>query len=382
MFTFRPSHHPLYLLTSSLRMCILSLISLLFIVGCGPSRAYQDRQEFENLIPILKKGDAQAKRVLDTYLLTYRQRAIGNPFAEIEESPHAQEARELYESSAHTLKMYRLWHQSWNLLWTRGRTKGLDAFRAFQKELESASRPNLYLKEVKQVIQDLDNQIPPSQWSPKGVRWVGVSHIASSAKDSTGVCVSVHEITVDQYKRCVDAGVCSLPDQGGSCLWGRAGYSSYPINCVSWYQAQKYSEWVGGRLPNKQEWEWVSKSGSKGWKYPWGDESPRCIHGVLSGNEDSCVGELSPVCRKQDGLSLQGVCDLVGNVREWIECTGTECKQKIRGHLGDSWRTVVYHANYTRVEYVDPNYRYYDLGFRPLRECISHPIPPHPLTQD
>jgi hypothetical protein len=354
----------------------------MFLNGCGSSHSQTDRREFERLIPILKKGNTHAKHALDTYLLTYRQRAIGNPFAEIEDSPHAQEAREIYASSAHILKMYRLWHMAWNTLWIRGYSHGLKKFKSFKTVLESTSRSTLYLSEVKQVIQDLSNRVPPTQWSPKGVRWVGVAQNVPAPKPSTGLCVSAHEITVEQYKRCVDAGVCDLPDQGGSCLWNRAGYSSYPINCISWYQADTYSQWVGGRLPTKEEWLWIASSGEKGWKYPWGDEPPRCIHGVLSGNEESCTQELSPVCRKQDGLSLQGVCDLVGNVREWIQCTSDECKQKIRGHLGESWRTVVYHANYTRVEYVDPNYRYYDLGFRPIRGCITHPIPPHPLTQD
>ena len=368
-------------LPQSIYSMTLLIISLMMLNACGGDQArLRDRQEFEKLIPTLKQGDQKAKQVLEHYLLTYRQRAIGNPFAEIEDSPHAQEAREIYESSAHILKRYRLWHQAWNTLWTRGSQKGLKAFLSLQKELKSATRPTLYAEEVKEVIEDLQNQSTPSQWSPKGVRWMGVSTLSTDAQSSKGLCTSLNEITVKQYTRCVEAGRCSEPDQGGSCLWGKAGYSSYPINCVSWHQAQEYSKWVGGRLPTKREWIWIARSAEKSWSYPWGDEDLRCVHGVLSGNEQSCSKGLSPVCRKPEGLSLHGVCDLVGNVREWLHCEDDECRRSIRGHIGESWRTVVYHAQYRRVEEVDPNYRYYDLGFRPIRECIDHPLPPHPLT--
>ncbi len=39
----------------------------------------------------------------------------------------------------------------------------------------------------------------------------------------------------------------------------RKGYENYPAAFVSWYAAQHYAEWCGGRLPTEAEWEYLAK---------------------------------------------------------------------------------------------------------------------------
>ena len=43
-----------------------------------------------------------------------------------------------------------------------------------------------------------------------------------------------------------------------------------PVENVTWYDAKKYCEKIGKRLPREEEWEYAYRAGSMA-KYPWGD---------------------------------------------------------------------------------------------------------------
>jgi len=129
------------------------------------------------------------------------------------------------------------------------------------------------------------------------------------------------EVTVEQYKACVDAGSCSAPDDGWeSCNWGYSDRGSHPINCVDWDQAQDFANWVGGRLPSEAEWEYAARSGGRDWKYPWGDEAATCERAVMYDGGDGCGRDSTwPVCSKPSGNTTHGLCDMAGNVWEWVQ---------------------------------------------------------------
>jgi iron(II)-dependent oxidoreductase len=128
------------------------------------------------------------------------------------------------------------------------------------------------------------------------------------------------EVTAAQYAACVSAGACSTPGTGSSCHWNQAGYENHPINCVQWQQAVDFCEWIGGRLPTEAEFEYAARSGGQAITYPWGDEEATCQYAVMSDGGWGCgTGGGLPVCSKPDGNSDQGVCDLSGNVWEWIQ---------------------------------------------------------------
>ena len=145
------------------------------------------------------------------------------------------------------------------------------------------------------------------------------------------------EVTVAQYRACVDAGACDPPN----CNRERSGrpptiivcnYSQdrddHPVNFVSWLNARQFAAWVGARLPSESEWEYAARSGGQDIDYPWGDDEASCLHADIwnpNGNpigfgEQSCGGAgTSAVCSRPEGNSDQGVCDLIGNVREWLQ---------------------------------------------------------------
>ena len=131
------------------------------------------------------------------------------------------------------------------------------------------------------------------------------------------------EVTVAQYAQCVNSGFCSPPasDHDG-CNWGLAGFEQHPVNCVTWYQASQFCEWFGGRLLTEAEWEFAARSGGDSRDFPWGMDKPSCAFAVMTdaaGVSGCGNGRTWPVCSKPEGRTDQGLCDMAGNVYEWVE---------------------------------------------------------------
>jgi len=85
----------------------------------------------------------------------------------------------------------------------------------------------------------------------------------------------------------------------------------YPVACMSWYQAEAYANWRGGRLPTEAEWEYAAR-GPESLIYPWGNEWDTSRANV----EDS--SSMMPVGSFPDGVSWVGAHDMAGNVMEWV----------------------------------------------------------------
>ena len=200
--------------------------------------------------------------------------------------------------------------------------------------------------------------------------------------------LSKTEVTVAQYRACVEAAVCAEPDPRDTCNWGQDGRDDHPINCVSWDDARDYAQWIEARLPSEAEWEYAARGGGLEREYPWGDEPADCQRAIIHGDEGAGCGRASTwsVCSKEAGNTPQGLCDMAGNVWEWVEDDwhGTYTRAPAEGSAwvdsprasyrvirGGSWRD---YPRYARVAYRfrgDPSWRNDNVGFRVARSLPS-----------
>lgn len=130
-------------------------------------------------------------------------------------------------------------------------------------------------------------------------------------------------VTVEQYAECVIKGKCTKPDIWcDGCNWYETDRQLHPVNCVDWDQANQYAKFKGARLPSESEWEYAATSGGKNQKYPWGNEAPTCDKAVMFDHYEGygCGHNgTMPVCSKIYGNTAQGLCDMAGNVWQWVQ---------------------------------------------------------------
>ncbi|HSA33009.1 MAG TPA: formylglycine-generating enzyme family protein [bacterium] len=138
--------------------------------------------------------------------------------------------------------------------------------------------------------------------------------------------IGKYEVTVSEYQQCVTNGACNNSNENephhytntdeSDCNLGAEEKGNHPMQCVTWYGAKAYCEWIGGRLPTEAEWEKAAR-GTDGRKYPWGNEDVTCDYAVIT--EDGCSRDgTMPIGSKEAGKSPYGAYDMAGNVWEMV----------------------------------------------------------------
>ena len=185
------------------------------------------------------------------------------------------------------------------------------------------------------------------------------------------------EVTNRMYLACVEDGICQPP--GDTEYIFDPFYKDYPVNYVSWEDAQEYCAWAGRELPSEAMWERASRGGLIGKAFPWGDQIPVCNGGESNGAQFAdCETAPVPVKTYQD--NGYGLYDMAGNLWEWVadiyepyprgNPTADEDYEKgyrvVRG--GSFYDGLSDMGNAVRMG-VDPNERTDYIGFR----CVFLP---------
>jgi formylglycine-generating enzyme required for sulfatase activity/energy-coupling factor transporter ATP-binding protein EcfA2 len=148
-----------------------------------------------------------------------------------------------------------------------------------------------------------------------------------------------HEVSNGQYRLCVRARRCQAPVQPAHV---RKTFDQLddrlPVVYVTAGQALVFCRWIGRRLPTSAEWERAAR-GTRGRAWPWGQApASRTRANVANGN-----APWRPPARVDDpayatGTSLEGVEELIGNVREYTS-TPMNCRPDPYG-CATAWQTT------------------------------------------
>ncbi len=193
------------------------------------------------------------------------------------------------------------------------------------------------------------------------------------------------EVTVGQYRACVNAGTCTAPLDASDypvCNWGQPARDHHPVTCLDWNQASAYCAWLGGRLPSEAEWEYAARGGGREVTYPWGDDAPSCSYAVMDYGGAGCGEDRTwAVCSLPAGNTAHGLCDMAGNVWEWVQdgyhpnyigapsdgSAWEEPDDTQRVMRGGDYGNTAYDLRITVRIYGDPGDLYAGVGFRCVR---------------
>jgi formylglycine-generating enzyme required for sulfatase activity len=203
-----------------------------------------------------------------------------------------------------------------------------------------------------------------------------------------GFWIDKYEVTRKAFRAFVEEGGYSTreywSDAGWEWLSSQSGISlprictadtpEIPIVCVTWYEAEAYARWRGGRLPTEAEWEYTAR-GPQSLVYPWGNEFDRSLCNVVDSQG------LKPVGSFPAGASWVGAQDMAGNAMEWaqdwlgeyppgpVENPAGPSTGKIKVEKGGWWGATFFVARSAYRHFEDPpTYGDGHIGFRVASE--------------
>ena len=146
------------------------------------------------------------------------------------------------------------------------------------------------------------------------------------------------------------------------------GREMHPVTGVSWYEADAYARWTGGRLPARSEW-YRAALGDGSTPWPWGPEGFGVEQRANFGLRGTDAAGSHPL-----GVSPFGAEDMAGNVREWLADPAGKLPRRLA--VGGSWRdpSYMFFAR-ARTEGVLPDFAGDNIGIRVVRNISTNTDP-------
>lgn len=361
-------------------------------------KSHQKRvtRDWKRIRRIVKTGNNKGKRALEKFLEKYADHELGNPLAQ-EAKDLFKDAREKYmakQQSSHDRKVRKEWQSLQKRLKSGNRRKIDRAIKALIKFVKKYKDHELGNPVEDEAVSSLE-RLEEMGWVSgiQNLRRKRVSQMVSipggsftmgSVEDRPmrrvkvkSFSISSLEITVEAYRKCVDAGECSTKglNKYHTCTWTLPDNADLPITCVSWIQAREYARWAGGDLPSEAQWAYAARGG-KGSEFLYAGSDQLDEVGWYYNNSR---GKVHRVAQKRP--NGYGLYDMSGNAAEWVldeykayssmktsdtpVCSSQGCEGKAqRVHRGGSWSHRDKNATVTKRDGGAPSYRFHYLGFR------------------
>lgn len=144
------------------------------------------------------------------------------------------------------------------------------------------------------------------------------------------------------------------------------GYELFPVVNVTWFGANEYCTWAGGRLPNEAEWEFAARGGMKSKQYLYSGSNDINVVGWYKTNSIDKTRLIGGKIQNE-----LGIYDMTGNVWEWCNdwykddlTSAIQATNQYKVFRGGSCYTLAPLTRNTLRYYGNPAAIYNSLGFR------------------